>query len=107
MTAGAADHHKEHEMTEPNPVPDRAIEKSYAGRLASRLNAIAGRLRELAEWVEREATRLDAVPAPGRATYASVIGQVQHELIWGFANLSLADLTGDAQQADEYRIKGE
>lgn len=85
----------------------RVVEKSYANVIARQLGTIAGRLRDLADSAEREARDLTKVPGPGRATYASVVSRVQHEILWGLANLNLSSLTDNAQQADEYRIKGE
>jgi hypothetical protein len=92
-------------MTE--PTVDRTMEQIQRELIARRLRAIAGRLRDLGELVAQDADHLNEVPTRGRPTYATVVSQIQQNLIGGLANLFLPELTVDVQQADEYRIKGE
>lgn len=87
---------------------ERTVEEFCAQQLARRAHGIAARLRDLAESVEREATRGVAnIGKPGWVSYASVAGAIQHEIATTLFNLHVEELTTDAYDADAARIKGE
>lgn len=90
-------------MSEPSEIP--SVEQVYADQLRQDFAGIVARLRRMADDIEREAKQLDT---PARVPrYADLVGTVQNDLLWGVANLNLGSLTRHAQQADEYRLKGE
>lgn len=83
---------------------DRTLISIHADMLRSRMEKISARLRDMADAVDRHAADIDRVPTPGRASYGSVVASVQHEVLWGVANLSLDGLTSaaaDAHRSDE------
>lgn len=72
-----------------------------------RLADMSVRLRDLADTMDQHAHRLDRVGSPGIPTYAGVVGNVMHALLWGVANLNADGLVGPAADADIARTKGE
>lgn len=83
----------------------RTLTDVHRQQLRRRLIAAAYRLRTLAEAVDREAHRLAEVPRPGATSFVAVVANVQHEVTWAIANLSLPDLARDAAEADRDRIE--
>lgn len=71
--------------------------------LADRIGEIANQLRDLASNVDRYALDIEAVPTPGRSSYASIVSNVQHDVLWGLANLHLDNLARTAAEADVAR----
>lgn len=91
------------------PATERTVEQFCADQMARRITRIADRMREFADRVERGAHGVSYVAKreQGWNTYASIASEVQHEIVTMLANLHAEGLTTDAQQADEYRLKGE
>lgn len=83
------------------------VERMTTAMIQRRLTDITRRLRDMADEVERAQSRLNRVPAPGVPTYATVVSNVQHSVLWGLANLSIDGLTTLAAEADVAREKGE
>lgn len=92
-------------MTDTPNTTDQTIESFYAGSLAGKLASMAAKLDRLAAAVRLAEENLDE--SSKRGGYAGVVANVQHEVLWGLANLNLDGLVRDAQLADKYRIKGE
>lgn len=84
---------------------DRDMTPVYTNLLQSRIADVALRLRSLAATIDREASRVSGVPGPGIATYSEIASSVQHEVLWGLANLHLDSLTSNAAEADRLRIE--
>lgn len=72
----------------------------YLGKAAS----IAAGLRRLADDVERQARevrdRIANGPAADQSPHSYAASRVQHEVLWGLANLDLPGLTKAAAEAD-------
>lgn len=82
-----------------------SVEQYAAGHLRDRIQGVAARLRDLAERVDRFADDVSRVGGPGRSSYANVAAEVQHEVLWGLANLSLDGLTQAAETPDLARAR--
>jgi hypothetical protein len=80
-------------------------EKHWRARLDHKSALVVAALRDLADSVEQEAERSARVGMPGVPNYATVAHNVQHVVLWGLANLSLAGLTTIAYEADQERIQ--
>lgn len=78
----------------------RTLEGLAADQLISRINTVADRLRSLSDTVRQQQR------APMRA-YADLAAAVQHEVLWGLANLNLDGLTNAAAEADAARLAEE
>lgn len=84
---------------------DRTTERVSAEFMARRIRSAANRLRSLADDLERHAKDAETVGQPQRpSSYAQVASTVQHDLLWGMANMGLDGLTTDAWDADAARI---
>lgn len=88
---------------------NESIAEIYAKQLAGRVDSVAARLRRLAEDAERAANAVRQVPdqaipttlpTVGRASFTGVVADLQHEILWGLANLNLDNLIRDAAEAD-------
>lgn len=95
-------------------MPDRTLAETYAQQIGRRLDNVAAKLRDLADRTERAAqqarnvpnhTPPQALPTYGNATFTGVVGDVQHTILWGLANLQLSELTRDAAEADLARAQ--
>lgn len=92
-------------MSEDTKVRVRSdVEDMYLKSLDRHLGNIVQQLHELADDVARHRTDLGRVPAPGLPMYAGVVGRVQHQVLWGLANLSLDGLAEIAANADVARL---
>lgn len=81
---------------------DETNEQFAVRYLDKRIDAIAERIRDLAARVERsKVAGLDRPPA----SYGNVAAEVQHEALWGLANLHLDQLTVAAASADRGRVE--
>jgi hypothetical protein len=81
------------------------LEKMHADRVRSRMREISARLRDLADEVDRQAEWLDRIGEVNDRTYVTAIAGVQREVLWGFANLNLDNLTACAGDADAARAR--
>lgn len=87
----------------PTQTPADEIRRVTRDLLADQVERIATRLHELADEVSRLHADIERVPAAGRPNFALVACDVQHEVLWRVANLSLDVLTRLAADADEAR----
>lgn len=58
------------------------------------------RLRDLVDRIERDAERAIQQAEQGRGTYGRVVGEIDHEITWGIANLQMSTLASTATDAD-------
>lgn len=73
-------------------------EKVMAANLRRDLTQVGDRLRRMADTIERIAAEADAPDRSG--SYADLASRVQHEVLWGVANLALDRLTREAYNLD-------
>jgi hypothetical protein len=81
------------------------LELVYAQTLHGHLRAVAERLRRMADAVGRSAEDVAEVGTSRAPTYATIVYNVQHEVLWGLANLNLDNLVSDASEADRIRAE--
>ncbi|WP_043650916.1 hypothetical protein [Cellulosimicrobium cellulans] len=89
-------------MTTSTP-PD--AEQITAAILQGSMRAVAARLRDIADAVDKSADAVDQVPSPGAPRYSWLAAQVQHTIAQGLADASLERLIKDAAEADEARLE--
>lgn len=94
------------EQTDTSKRPE-TNEEWNAKFLRGGIDTIAGKLRELADRIDRTTYGIEHIGQPGRANYGQVVVDVHHELAWGFANLNADNLIRYATDADIARAKGE
>lgn len=98
-------------MSNPTPATgsDRSQEAIARRHLKRHVLKVADRLRAVAADLDAYANRdLDKVDGSTiHPSYASVVGDVQHAVISGLANLHLGQLTTDAYDADQGRLAGD
>jgi hypothetical protein len=83
------------------------IEQMNAKHLREGTAVLVRRLRALADRIEHEAARNIEQAESGVSTYGQVVMSIEHELAWGFANLSAAQLGRSATEADIAHAKGD
>lgn len=87
---------------------EQSNERVAAEFMARRIRSAATRLRSLADDLDRHAKDAEMVGQPQRpSSYAQVASTVQHDVLWGLANMSLDGLTTDAGDADIARATAE
>jgi hypothetical protein len=75
----------------------------YRDEFATAIRRQEERLRDLADQLDRYASDVYSVPTPGRPNYVTIAVSVQHDVLWGLANLNLDNLTTRAAEADALR----
>lgn len=96
----------------PTPVPaeqsiEEQTERWLSRRVADDAQAIADRLSDLSATVARQAQKARDLPDSTSAddTYAKVVSDMVHALMWGVANMSLDGSILVASQADTARLQ--
>ncbi len=78
---------------------ERMMFESTERRYQQKLDSIVHDLRSMADAIEREKV-WDKPGISGVPRFANHATQVQHEVLWGLANLGLDNLTTNAAEAD-------
>lgn len=84
------------------------MEQHQRERLEGLVAKTVARLHDLAQRVEMEARRGISNAAEGRqkwSTYGRAVGQIEHEVSWGVANLTLSQLMEVAADCDLARAE--
>jgi hypothetical protein len=92
-------------MSDETKPPLPTAEEYGRDELIRYIHRLAADLRGLAHTVELSALSVARVGAPGIPSYARVAARVQHDVLWGLANLSLDRLTAAAYDADAGRLQ--
>lgn len=90
-------------MTQPMPTNEQYGAKFMREGVAARIK----RLRDLADRIENEAESNIQRAERGKGTYGRVVGDIEHEIAWGVANLNMSGLMSTATDADIAHAKGE
>jgi hypothetical protein len=79
----------------------RNTESMHREQLKRRMRLVATSLHHLAVAADRAVA--DVVEVNDGDAYARIVGDLQHEVLWGLANLNLDSLVGSACGADVAR----
>jgi hypothetical protein len=88
-------------MSDEKPGVQRQIEEVSADMLKSRFERIANSLRRLADGADAASGDVDDAAEGKRPNYSDIAARVQHEVLWGLANLGLDALISAARDADD------
>lgn len=85
----------------------RTAETLSAEHLRKGVASRVRRLRDLVDRIEYDAERAIKEAEQGRGTYGQVVGNIDHDISWGIANLQMSTLMSTATDADIAHAKGE
>ena len=74
------------------PTGQAIMRDLYTSQLAGRVSGIAGKLRALADDIDRKADLVRDIPTTGAKSGAEVATNVVHTVTRAFANLNLSDV---------------
>lgn len=85
---------------------EKTVEQTRADYLAECVEAVAQRLRRLADDCDRTANKIRQMPTGAHTGYAEAVGDLQNDLMWMIGNCNLGSLTTRAADTDRDRLTG-